>query len=497
MFNEIIVNVHSFEKRIAILEDNKLVELFTEKKEQQLVMGNVYKGIIKNVLPGMGAAFVEIGLKRTAFLHYKDLDPNFLSSSQRKIFFTNNSANIDKILTPGEEIAVQVKKEPLGKKGARLTCKLSLPGKFLVYIPKNNKIALSRKITSSSEKKRIKSILESVTPPNTGVIVRTEADGISEEDFIQEMNGLNKTWKLIEKQLQYAKAPVCVFDENDLSFTLVRDLFSSKVDRLVVDDKSLQNSIVSRLQDVSPELIKRIELYNEDSPIFDAYGIEKEIEEIFDSKINLPSGGNITIQQTEALVAIDVNTGSFTGISHYEDTIKKTNIEAAYEMARQIRLRDLSGIMVADFIDMKGESDKEEVYSLLKSSLKRDRAKNRVFPFSPLGVIEISRKRTRPSLLLTYSEQCPYCNGSGHLLSKDSVAVRISRWLKRAEYFLKNVPLKIIVHKNVKKFFEDNSDFLQHFENKIEIVSDNKIEFDKFQVFSIKDNKEITSEYNT
>ena len=497
MFNEIIVNVHSFEKRIAILEDNKLVELFTEKKEQQLVIGNIYKGIIKNVLPGMGAAFVEIGLNRTAFLHFKDLDPNFLTASQKKIFFSNNSARIDQILIPGEEIAVQVKKGPLGKKGARLTCKLSLPGKFLVFAPKNNKIALSRKITSNSEKKRIKAILESVIPPNTGVIVRTEADGISEEDFIQELNGLNKTWKLIEKQLLYAKAPVCVFDENDLSFTLVRDLFSSKIDRLVVDDRELRDSIISRLQDVSPELVKRIELYNEDSPIFDAYGIEKEIEEIFYSRINLPSGGNITIQQTEALVAIDVNTGSFTGISHYEDTITKTNIEAAYEIARQIRLRDLSGIMVADFIDMKSESDKEEVYNVLKSSLKRDRAKNRVFPFSPLGLIEISRKRTRPSLLLTYSEQCPYCNGSGRLLSKDSVAVRISRWLKRAEYFLKDVPLKIVVHKNVKTFFEENSDFLQYFENEIEIVSDNKIEFDKFQIISLKDNKEITSKYNT
>ncbi len=497
MYNEIIVNVHSFEKRIAILEDTKLVELFTEKKEQKLVMGNIYKGVIKNVLPGMGAAFVDIGLDRTAFLHYKDLDPNFLSAKQKKIFFNNNSAKIDEILASGAEITVQVKKEPLGKKGARLTCKLSLPGKFLVFIPKNNKIAISRKITSSSEKKRIKSILESVKPINSGVIVRTEADGISEEDFIQELNGLNKTWKLIKKQLEFAQAPVCLFDENDLSYTLVRDLFSSKIDRLIVDDKSLRNSIVSRLRDVSPELVKRIELYDEDSPIFDAYGIESDIEEIFYSKIDLPSGGNITIQQTEALVAIDVNTGRFTGINHYEDTIKKTNIEAAYEIARQIRLRDLSGIMVADFIDMKNESNKEDVFQLLKNSLKRDRAKNRVFPFSSLGLIEISRKRTRPSLLLTYSEQCPYCNGSGRLLSKDSVAVRISRWLKRAEYFLKDIPLKIIVHKNVKTFFEDNSDFLQHFANKIEIVSDGKIGFDKFRVISLKDNKELTSKYNT
>ncbi|MBL7149953.1 MAG: Rne/Rng family ribonuclease [Candidatus Cloacimonetes bacterium] len=497
MFSEIIVNVHPSETRIAILEENRLVELFAEKKEKNILVGNIYKGIVRNVLPGMGAAFIDIGLSRTAFLHFKDINPNELSALKKKIFNKGNSSNINKILSQGDEIIVQVKKDPLGKKGARVTNNLSIPAKFLVYMPNVKKLAISRKITSSTEKNRIKTILEKIKDPSVGLIIRTDTESITEDDFIREYNGLAKTWKFIEKQIKHAKPPVCIYDDNDLSFSLVRDLFSSQVNRLVVDDKKLKNKIVSRLQQFTPEFMDRIELYQEDSPIFDAYGVEKEIESIFRSRVNLPSGGNITIQQTEALVAIDVNTGSFIGRDNYEETIEKTNAEAAYEIARQIRLRDLTGIMVVDFIDMKSEKNQETVFSVLKQSLKRDRATNKVYPFSPLGLVEISRKRTRPSLLLTYTEQCPHCNGTGRLLSRDSVAVSISRWLRRAKYFLKKEPLKIIVHPNVKKFIEENPDIFKEIENKLEFITEEGIEFDKFKVFSIQTKKEYTDTYNT
>lgn len=494
MFNEIIINVHPYEKRIALLEDHRLVELFAEKKEQQLIVGNIYKGVVKNVLPGMGAAFIDIGLSRTAFLHYNDIEPNFLFGS-KKVKLGNDSSKIGKIISPGQEIVVQIKKDPIGKKGARVTGKLSVPGKFLVFIPKNNKIAISRKITSGSERGRIRDILKKIKPDDVGVIVRTDTEGISEEDFKNEFNALHKTWKLIEKQMNYAKPPACLFDENDLSFTLVRDLFSSSIDRLVVDDKKLRNQIVSRIREVMPELVDRIEHYHEDSPIFDAYGVEKEIAGIFKSRIGIPSGGNITIQQTEALVAIDVNTGSFTGNRNYEETIKRTNIEAAKEAARQIRLRDLSGIMVIDFIDMAREENRDEVFNILRQSLKRDRAKNKVFPFSPLGLIEISRKRTRPSLLLTYSEQCPHCSGTGRLLARDSVAVHISRWLRRTYFFIQGTPMKVVVHANVKKFFEQNPNILDEFNSKIEIVYSDKLEFDEFKVYSLQTNEDLTAKY--
>ncbi|MBN2461842.1 MAG: Rne/Rng family ribonuclease [Candidatus Cloacimonetes bacterium] len=497
MFNEIIVNVHPYEKRIAILEDNRLVELFAEKKEQNILTGNIYKGLVRNVLPGMSAAFVDLGLARTAFLHYRDIEPELLFTHHKVHRNRNQPQNIADILHPGDEIIVQVKKDPLGKKGARITGRISIPGKFLVFIPGNHKIALSRKITSSNEKTRIKTVLGKIKDADVGLIVRTDTVGISEEDFIQEYNGLKKTWNLISKQVKHAKAPYCLFDENDLSYTLTRDLFGSYVDRVVIDDKKLRNLVVSRLKEVNPDLIKRLELYAEDSPIFDAYGIEKEIENIFRSRIDLPSGGNISIHQTEALVTVDVNTGSFIGERSYDETVKQTNLEAALEIARQIRLRDLSGIMVVDFIDMSIEEDKEEVFNALKNSLKRDRATNKIYPFTQLGLIEISRKRTRPSLLLTYSEQCPHCGGTGRLLSRDSVAVKISRWFKRAKYLIKNQPVRLAVHRNVKNFLAENPGVLKDIENKIEIVVDKDLEMDEFRVYQQKDNRELTREYST
>ncbi|MDN5353377.1 MAG: ribonuclease [Candidatus Cloacimonadota bacterium] len=497
MYNEIIINVHPFEKRVAILEDNKLVELFAEKKAQEILVGNIYKGIVKNVLPGMGAAFIDIGLDRTAFLHYRDLDSNFILGSNKKVKLGGNSSNIAKVLSPGQEIVVQVKKGPIGKKGARVTCKISIPGKFLVFMPHRKKVAISRKISSAQERDRLRTILHKVKDKNVGLIVRTDTENNTEEDFALEYNGLAKTWKLIEKQMKYSKPPACIYDENDLSYTLIRDLFSTSIDRLVVDDKQVKQQIVNNLKDAAPELIDRIELYQEDSPIFDAYGIEKEIETIFHSRVNLPSGGNINIQQTEALVAIDINTGSFTGSKNYEQTIKKTNLEAAYEIARQIRLRDLSGIMVIDFIDMKEEKNKEDVLSVLRNTLKRDRAKNRVFPFSPLGLVEISRKRTRASLLLTYSEQCPHCNGTGRLLSRDSVAVRISRWFRRVHYFIEKTPVLVVVHPNVKKFLQGHPDFFKELQINLKIKADSSLAYDDFKVISLKDKQDLTAKYNS
>jgi len=343
IFNEIIVNSSLMEKRIAILEDHNLTELYTEKVEKQQITGNIYLGTVKNVLPGMGAAFLDIGLDRTAFLHFKDIDQNFL---ERRIEGQLSSAEIGKILKPGQEVVVQVKKGPIGSKGARVTGSLTIPGKFLVYMPFQNKVAISKKISSQQERKRILTILEKIKEPSVGLIVRTDTEGHSEEEFLQEYQNLDKTWKLLQKQMKYSKPPECIFEENDLSFKLIRDLFNSNVDRLVLDDKKLLNKIIFRLKEINPELISRIEYYSEDSPIFDAYGVEKEISKIFQSRIFLPSGGNITIEHTEALIAIDVNTGSFTGSKSYHETIKRTNLEAAYEIARQIRLRDLSGIMI-------------------------------------------------------------------------------------------------------------------------------------------------------
>ncbi|MBT3169711.1 MAG: Rne/Rng family ribonuclease [Candidatus Cloacimonetes bacterium] len=497
MHCEIIVNVNPFETRIAIIEDHKLVELFAERKEQQVVIGNIYKGIISNVLPGMGAAFIDIGLSRAAFLHYRDISTSSVPKAKQKLFLKGDSSNIGKILSVGQEITVQVTKDPIQKKGARVSGKISLPGKFLVYKPNARKVYISRKITNKTERARIHSILKSVKEKEAGVIVRTDTVNIDKKDFTREYSGLSQTWKLVQKQMKHAKAPYCVYDDNSLSFSLIRDLFNSKVDKLIIDDKKISEKIKNHLKAITPELTDRIEFYGEDTPIFNVFGVEKEIELIFNSRVKLPSGGNITIQQTEALVAIDINTGSFTGKNDYNQTIAITNIEAAKEIARQIRLRDLAGILVIDFIDMKSEENQEKVFSTLKKGLKNDRAKHKVYPFSQLGLVEISRKRTRGSLLLTYSTQCPHCNGTGRLISRDSVAIRISRWLQRTKYFIKNEPLRIVVHKNVKAFLEENPQILQSENNQIEIEGSSNMKLDEFKVYSQITKQEITLRYST
>ncbi len=497
---EIIVNVSPFEKRIALLENGKLLEFIIEKPNSTNIVNNIYKGIVKDVLPGMGAAFIDIGLERTAFLHYSDIRTDYLDEVEgdgklsRK---SNDSSMISKYLHPGQEIIVQVQKGPLNKKGARLTGQISLPGKFLVFFPNKKKVSLSRKISSIKEKKRLRNLLYDMKNDDHGLIVRTEAEGCSDEDLTAEYKALVKSWKLIDKQIQYSKPPVCIFDENKLQNTLIRDLFRDDVTRVVIDDLDFLKSIKHEISDISPDLIDRIEWYNEDSPIFDAFGIEKKIQSIFNSKAYLPSGGNIQIDQTEALVAIDVNTGSFTGKSKYEETVKKTNKEAAKEVARQIRLRDLSGIIIVDFIDMVEDASREVVLDVLRKELRKDRARNKAYPFGPLGLVQITRKRIRPSIISSYSESCPYCYGSGRIFSCDAVIMNISRWLNRAEYFIKGDLLRVEVHPDIRAFILNNPDYIyDNYDFKVEFVSNEALHRHDFKVYLGKQGKEITDQYS-
>lgn len=498
---EIIINVHPLEKRVAVLEDNRLVELFVEKKDQQNPVGNIYKGIVKDVLPGMGAAFIEVGLDRTAFLHYSDIVLDFLDLFERekpvKRLNPTDSSQIVNLLKPGQEIVVQVHKGPIGSKGARLTGQISIPGKYLVLFPNKSKIAVSRKISSSAERGRIRGILSEIKDPNYGLIVRTEADGCDEDDFRNEYFALTKTWRLIEKQIKHAKPPICVFEENALENYLIRDLFGEHVDKLVIDNKAFARRIVSQLEDIAPEMIKKIEIYKEDSPIFDAWAIEKKIETIFHSRVYLPSGGNIKIEQTEALVAVDINTGSFTGKSSYDETVRKTNVEAAAEIARQIRLRDLSGVIVIDFIDMIDDNHKAEVLDTLRKGLHRDRAKNKVYSFTSLGLVEVTRKRMRSTLIANYSDTCPYCNGSGRIISKDAVLMRIYRWLSRAEYFVRNTMLTIAIHPDVAEHIKNNNKMFSSYKDQCDFVADASMRLDQFKVFKLPGMDDITSKYNS
>ncbi len=499
MFTEIIVNVHPLEKRIALMEDNQLVELFVEKDKNQNIVGNIYKGFVKDVLPGMGAAFIDIGLERTAFLHYSDIVMDFLDhfeGGETPELLPEESHRISELLKPGQEVIVQIQKGPLGSKGARLTGQISVPGKFLVFFPNKDKIAVSRKIHSPQEKQRIRTTLTNIKDPNVGLIVRTDGENCTDEEFYDEYKGLFKTWKYLERKIDRAKAPCCIFEESDLISILIRDLFSSKVDRLVIDNKDFRNQIIQRLKDNNPELCQRIEFYSEDTPIFDAYGIEKEIEKIFYSRIYLPSGGNIVIESTEALVAIDINTGSFTGHKNYESTVKQTNMEAAVEIARQVRLRNLSGIVIIDFIDMQDESSKHDVLEVLRKAFRRDRAKNKVYPFGPLGLVEVTRKRTRTNLMSAYYDHCPHCNGTGKILSGESILLKIDRWLQRAEYFINNQAIEIQVHPAIIQAFEAHPELIRQLKNNMRLVSNSEIDQDMFKVISQNEKKDITDKYN-
>lgn len=499
MTYEIIVNAHPLEKRIALLENGKLTELLVEKKDNQDIVGNIYKGVVQDVLPGMGAAFINIGINRTAFLHYTDLGVNYIESEEKssKIYFERirKSSEIDKVLHRNQEIIVQITKSPINKKGARLGGQISIPGKFLVYIPYQKKVAVSRKFKSNAEKIRVKTIAEEIKEEDVGLIIRTAALNKTKEEFISEYNALKNTWRLMRKQVQYAKAPVCIYNENSIINTLTRDLFTDDVTRLIVDDKKVRDNLVAEMSVIQPSLAKKIELYNEDSPIFDAYGIEREIESIFRSRVNLPSGGNIVIENTEALNSIDINTGSFTGKRNYQETITRTNIEAAIEIARQIRLRDLSGMIIIDFIDMKFEKDQNKVLEALKSETKKDRAKTKVYPFTNLGLVEMTRKRTNSNIVYVSSQHCPYCHGVGRILSQDSVAMKIYRWLIRAEYFISKKSLIIKVHPILYNYLSDKNNYFSSISNKIDFQNDYDLTPEDFKIIDAKSGSDLTNKY--
>ena len=422
------------------------------------------------------------------------MDFHFLERFDKGKKYSANQIGL--LLEAGDEVLVQVKKGPVGSKGARLTGRLHIPGKYMVFLPQKRNIAISRKISSSKDRANLKNLISQIKRADCGIIVRTDSKGMSEDELKQEYKVISKIWDLIEKQSKFAKSPVCLYNDNDISYTLIRDLFDSKVTRVIVDDKKFRDIMVNRLKQINPELIGKIELYSQDSPIFDVYSIEKEIEKIFMPRIYLPSGGNITIDHTEALTAIDVNTGKFIGKTNYEETIKKTNVEAAIEVAKQIKLRDISGIIIVDFIDMLEKANQEEVMATLKKDLKYDRGKSKVYPFTHLGLVEISRKHLRQNILTRYSYVCPHCKGRGRIFTPKSVIIKINRWMQRAEFFIGQKPIIVYVNpeiimneKELSSYFSDTF--------KMELKADSSLYYEEFRVVLKETGKEITEEYNS
>jgi len=562
---EILINGSQRETRIAILEDDRLVELLVDRPDHRRTVGDIYLGRVEAVLPGIQAAFVDIGQEKSAFLHASDLlepdedeepeeetaeepaeadpaaarDPVESASEettaerkapwrsrdrrrrrnnngggaaterneqgerrQREISPRRALPNIQDILKKGQSLPVQVTKEPIGTKGCRVTAQISLPGRFLVYMPYASKVGVSRKIESREQRAKLREMVSKLLPKDAGgVIVRTVAEGVTEDHFRREIESLLGLWKKINRKKTFVRrAPALLQRETSLTRGIIRDLFSAKVDALYVDMKELYNEIEQYLQQIDPELMSRVHLYSDPTPLFDKFDIESEIRDLFKARVELPTGGSLVIQPTEALISIDVNTGRYTGKKDPEKTILRTNLEAAREIARQIRLRDIGGIIVCDFIDMESRSNRDKVLQELRTHLGRDRARTKALAVSELGLVEMTRQRVRPSLWHSMTTDCPTCAGTGRVFTPEVVARRLERALKRAGHERRERHLTVRLHPEVALYLlEEEPRLLQTLTKltgvDIELRDDPMMRLDEFRLMSRPAGRDVTELY--
>ncbi|MFQ5587126.1 MAG: ribonuclease E/G [Thermodesulfobacteriota bacterium] len=442
---ELLINHTPYETRVALIEGGRLVEFYIERAGDEGLTGNIYKGKIVRVLPGMQAAFAEVGLDRTAFLHVGDVQRQMPRSDEVDLGDEEQPApapssygerRIQDILKSGQEIMVRVEKEPLGSKGARITSHISLPGRHLVLMPGFKHVGVSRRIESLKERRRLRGIIENLKPDNCGFIVRTACEEKSEEEIKADMDFLLKLWGDIQERYEHASTSGLIYKELDLSLRTVRDLFSQEVDRLLIDSEEEYRRVVSFIDKFLPSLRDRVERYNGTEPLFDLYGVEVELADAIERKVWLKSGGFLVMDQMEALTAIDVNTGRYVGRRSSEETILKTNLEAVKEIVYQLRLRNIGGIIVIDFIDMEVPSNREKVYNALQNAITGDKARTNILKISELGIVEMTRKRVRAGISQLLCEPCPYGEGNGMVKGKEAVIMEIYREL------LREVPLK-------------------------------------------------------
>lgn len=429
MLKEIVISVGEEETRVAVLEDKVPVEIYIERALNQRLVGNIFKGRVENVLPGMQAAFVDIGLEKNAFLYVEDALPA-RSPEGHQHGGSALGTNICDILKHGQEVIVQIVKEPIGTKGPRVTTHITLPGRYLVLMPTVDYIGISRRIESEKERERLKELAALVKPEGMGVIVRTVAEGVEEEEFRQDVTMLTKLWRKILHRSTHGPVPNLVHRDLELIQRILRDVFTEDVDRLTIDSRYDYEKILDLLDITGPRLKFKV-FFDERENIFQDYGIEVEIEKALKRKVWLKCGGYIVIDQAEALTAIDVNTGKFVGTTNLEDTVLRTNLDAAVEIARQSRLRNLGGIIIVDFIDMQKEEHRQQVLHVLEEEIKKDKTKTNILGITQLGLVEMTRKKVRPSLSEVMQKPCPYCEGRGKVLSEETVGINFKNHICR------------------------------------------------------------------
>lgn len=443
MYKEVLISVDENEVRMALLEDKVLEELFVERREGKGIAGNIYKGRVEAILPGMEAAFVDVGLDKSGFLYVSDVAKEVDIFEEMVATYGEEEAHrlkregksypsvsIEDVLKKGQEILVQVIKEPMGTKGARVSSHISLPGRFLVLMPTVEHIGVSRRIIDRREREGLKRILQKIRPPDVGFIVRTAGEGKGRKELLPDIKYLMNLWRRIEKTARKRSAPQLIHKELGLICRAARDFFSEDINRVIIDSREEGGNLRKFLRNFLPALRPRVEIYRGDEPLFSAYNLEKEIENALKGKVWLKSGGNLVIEETTALVTIDVNTGRYVGRDNLEETALRINLEAAQEIARQLRLRDLGGIIIIDFIDMESERKRKRVLRKLEESLKRDRSKTNIIQYSSLGLVEMTRQRIRENLSRILCQPCPYCQGRGIVKSIVTISIGIQRRLK-------------------------------------------------------------------
>jgi ribonuclease G len=444
---ELLVSVDVGEQRVAVLEDDKVAEVYLERPERRSIAGNVYKGVVDNVLPGMEAAFVEIGLEKNGFLYVDEIVVPELEGRR-------HGKKIQDLISRGQDVLVQAVKDPMKSKGARLTTEISLPGRFVVYVPSGEGLGVSRRL-EDDERIRLRDIVKALDVKKGGVIVRTAAEGASAEDIERDLVFLQRLWKEIETRAKTAKAPALLYQEAELPLRVVRDLFTGDFEKLVVDDERTQKRIVGYLKKTSPHMAERVFRHREKTPLMDAYGVDAEIRSTLSRRVDLPSGGYLVFDYAEAFTVIDVNTGRFVGSrgkasgSRLEDTITKNNLEAVKEVVRQLRLRDIGGIIVIDFIDMANPKNRATVEEALKNELERDRTKTYVVEISPLGLVEMTRQNVTDGPREILTSKCPVCEGDGIVVSDASVAIDSERKLRALAAASRHKAFKVAVNEHV------------------------------------------------
>ena len=546
MKKEIIINSAANETRIAITEDGRLAELFVDTANKEKMVGDIYLGRVAKVIPGIKAAFINLGSKQDGFLHFSDIGSRldeytamigeeddeaekeeiaYAELEEQKDEDSTKSSNSTQEPTPsrtqqtpqrkrdngrpssteiqlekGQDIIVQVTKEPVGKKGVRVTSEVSLAGRFLVLLPFDNKIGISKKITNYKEKRRLRKIVQGILPDGFGVIIRTVAVGKDDASLRNDVEGLIKTWREIEKTVKSEEPPCLLYKDMATTSSVIRDLFSNDVSHVVIDSKKLHKEISAYVRFTSPQLLQKIALHKGKQPIFDKYGVEKEIESTLSRKVWLKSGGYIIIEPTEAMVVIDVNSGRYAAKKDQEQNSLRTDLEASREICRQLRLRDIGGIIVCDFIDLEDERNKKKVYEELKKEFRKDRAKVTVLPMTEFGIVQITRQRIRQNILHSFTEPCPTCRGTGLVQSKTTTLNHLERWMRRFKSETKEFKVTLHVNPELEETLTNGAlsrlrRIMMKYFVLITLEPDPAIPIGEFKVISRKQGKDITDQF--